>query len=145
MAHPDKTDRKSAGFRFRAFFRAVCYMVSSLLIGASCFVITSMLMPQAVSNELVSVQYPILPDKKETLSKKIHLFKDEPDEIIVESFPVSEQLESQVEFWKDVFTIYGTNQVVIHDRWYIDVIFEVVERKGKKSGHSVLPIMLTKA
>ncbi|MDM8516582.1 transglycosylase SLT domain-containing protein [Desulfobacterales bacterium HSG16] len=143
MAHPDKTDWKFAGFKVQAFFRAACHLTSSLLIGASCFIITSMLLPQAGSNGLVSVQHPILSDKKKSLARDFHILKGEPDEIgeigeigeiIVESFPVSEQLESQVEFWKDIFTVYGTNQVVIHDRWYIDVIFEVVERKGKKSG-----------
>ncbi|GBC63890.1 lytic transglycosylase [Desulfonema ishimotonii] len=44
-------------------------------------------------------------------------------------FPMIEALRPQVEFWKKIFTRYDRSQVVIHDAWYLDVIYEVVALK----------------
>ena len=41
--------------------------------------------------------------------------------------PVLPGLETQVEFWKQVFTTYSTHQVVIHDALYLDRVYEVVD------------------
>ena len=42
-------------------------------------------------------------------------------------FPVSEDIRPQVEFWRRVFAELSRRQVLIHDSWYVNVIFEVVE------------------
>jgi len=44
-------------------------------------------------------------------------------------FPRAEGLQPQVEFWEKIFTGFTRSQVVIHDSWYVDVIYEVVDLK----------------
>jgi membrane-bound lytic murein transglycosylase D len=41
-------------------------------------------------------------------------------------FPFPDGLKPQVEFWKKIFTEYTTKQVVIHDAWYVNVVYEVI-------------------
>ena len=41
-------------------------------------------------------------------------------------FPVPKQLEPNVEFWVHVFTLYSENQVVIHDSYYPQIVYEIV-------------------
>ncbi len=52
---------------------------------------------------------------------------------VEELFPFPEDLQPQVAFWKEIFTRYTRGQVVIHDDWYLDVIYEVVDL-GEVSG-----------
>jgi membrane-bound lytic murein transglycosylase D len=42
-------------------------------------------------------------------------------------FPLPETLKPQVNFWKAIFTRYTTRQVVLHDDWYLDVVYGVVD------------------
>jgi membrane-bound lytic murein transglycosylase D len=42
-------------------------------------------------------------------------------------FPVSEAIRPQVDFWMRVFTEFSRHQVLIHDSWYVNVVFEVVD------------------
>jgi len=44
-----------------------------------------------------------------------------------ELFPIPKGLESNIKFWIDVYTQYSCNQYVIHDNWYINRIYEVVD------------------
>src|SRR5688500_18278346 len=37
----------------------------------------------------------------------------------------SEGLEQRVEFWKKVFTEYGKDDIVIHDTFYVNLIYDV--------------------
>jgi membrane-bound lytic murein transglycosylase D len=53
-----------------------------------------------------------------------------PQASIFEPFPFPEALQPQVSFWRDIFTRYSTNQIVIHDNWYLPVIYEVVDLKS---------------
>lgn len=41
--------------------------------------------------------------------------------------PYPAGLEAQVQFWKDVFTIYSTKHVVIHDRESLDRVYAVID------------------
>jgi membrane-bound lytic murein transglycosylase D len=34
-------------------------------------------------------------------------------------------LENRVEFWKKIFTFYGKDDIVLHDTFYVDVIYDV--------------------
>jgi membrane-bound lytic murein transglycosylase D len=54
-------------------------------------------------------------------------------------FPVSEAIQPQVDFWKRVFTEFSRHQVLIHDSWYVNVIFEVVDlsESGSRSWAAV--------
>ena len=45
---------------------------------------------------------------------------------IFDPFPFPEALTPQVDFWRKIFTQYTTMQAVIHDAWYVNVIYEVV-------------------
>ncbi len=45
-------------------------------------------------------------------------------------FPYPDELRPQVEFWKKIFSKYTTKQVVIHDNWYLDIIYTVVDLDG---------------
>ena len=42
-------------------------------------------------------------------------------------FPIPDELQSHVAFWKDVFSRYTSNQVILYDSWYFQVIYEVVD------------------
>ncbi len=50
---------------------------------------------------------------------------------VYDPFPFPEELHDQVDFWKKIFTQYTTRQAVIHDDWYVNVIYEVVDIDGK--------------
>ncbi len=54
-------------------------------------------------------------------------------------FPDFARLSPQKRFWKNVFTEYTTSQVLIHDEWYLDLVYEVIDlgRLGKKPWEKV--------
>ncbi len=45
----------------------------------------------------------------------------------------SEGLESRVEFWKKVFTQYGKDDLIIHDRFHVNLIYDVANGENVKS------------
>ncbi len=49
-----------------------------------------------------------------------------PSRGAVESFPVPDVLETNVEFWVNIFSLYSENQVVIHDAENLDIVYEIV-------------------
>lgn len=42
-------------------------------------------------------------------------------------------LESRVEFWKKVFTQYGDDDIIIHDRFYVNLIYDVANEDTEDS------------
>ena len=46
----------------------------------------------------------------------------------------SQGLENRIEFWKKVYTQYGENDVIIHDRIHVNLIYDVAA-KGEQSSH----------
>jgi len=50
-----------------------------------------------------------------------------PARASVSDFAVPPGLKPQVEFWKQIFGTYSTQQVVIHDTWQLDRIYEVLD------------------
>lgn len=44
----------------------------------------------------------------------------------------TEGLEGRVEFWKKVFTQYGENDVIIHDRVNVNLIYDVASKDDRK-------------
>jgi membrane-bound lytic murein transglycosylase D len=44
-----------------------------------------------------------------------------------DAFPRPATLETQVRFWRDVFGAYSSSQVVLHDTWYLDKIYGVLD------------------
>ena len=46
---------------------------------------------------------------------------------VFEPFPFPDELHVQVDFWKKIFTQYTTKQAVIHDDWYVNVIYDVID------------------
>jgi membrane-bound lytic murein transglycosylase D len=47
-------------------------------------------------------------------------------------FP-SQGLENRIEFWKKVYTQYGTNDVIIHDRIHVNLIYDVAAKGDQDS------------
>src|SRR5215813_9916185 len=45
----------------------------------------------------------------------------------------SQGLENRVEFWKKVFTQYGEDDIIIHDRFYVNLIYDVAHDFEKNS------------
>ena len=41
--------------------------------------------------------------------------------------PVLPGLKTQIEFWKQIFGTYSLQQVVIHDTWRLDHVYEVLD------------------
>ena len=42
-------------------------------------------------------------------------------------FPLPDKLRSRVDFWKKIFSDHTSAQVVIHDNWYLSIVYEVIE------------------
>jgi membrane-bound lytic murein transglycosylase D len=47
-----------------------------------------------------------------------------------EPFPRPASLETQVRFWRDVFGAYSASQVVLHDTWYMDKVYGVLDLRA---------------
>ena len=43
------------------------------------------------------------------------------------TFDVPEEIETEVNFWKDVYTKYDKTKVVFHDRKHLDIIYSVID------------------
>lgn len=66
--------------------------------------------------------------------------KDHPVSNITDSlFEIPKRLKTQADFWEKIFTHYSQDQVLIHDSWYLDVVYEVVDLKkaGKNPWNKV--------
>jgi len=50
-----------------------------------------------------------------------------PELLTFDPFPRPDEIKPQVEFWEKIFSEYTTKQVVIHDAWYVNVVYEVVD------------------
>ncbi|PID57796.1 hypothetical protein CSB45_06120 [candidate division KSB3 bacterium] len=62
---------------------------------------------------------------------------EEEREKLFHPFPFPDALQTQVAFWKKVFTEYTTKQAIIHDDRYMNVVYEVIsidfqEKKAQK-------------
>lgn len=57
----------------------------------------------------------------------------------VESFPVPEGLEDEVLFWKTVFGTYNSDQVILHDERFLNVIYEVIDFSGLRARERLSP------
>ena len=63
----------------------------------------------------------------------------------VRHFPVPASLVPSVEFWRAIFSTYGSTETVIHDNLYLDVIYEVVDVSDlKREGASPAVLELTR-
>lgn len=62
-----------------------------------------------------------------------------------ELFPLPESLEPALEFWKDVFATWSSDQVVLHDERHLDVVYSVIDMGDLRSiGSSELEIDRTR-
>ena len=43
-------------------------------------------------------------------------------------------LADRTAFWKKVFTTYGKDDLIIHDRERVNLIYDVVDEKSRRSG-----------
>ncbi len=53
------------------------------------------------------------------------------------TFHVSDELKTQVEFWKDIYTKYSSTQGVLHDSEKIDLIYEVIDFHAIESNKNI--------
>ena len=44
-----------------------------------------------------------------------------------ELFPVPENLKQNIEFWKKVYTLYNSNQIIVHDTDNLEIIYEIFD------------------
>jgi membrane-bound lytic murein transglycosylase D len=51
-------------------------------------------------------------------------------------------LESRVEFWKKVFTQYGADDIIIHDKMHVNLIYDVSDESNVKSRTAAVKIAL---
>lgn len=49
------------------------------------------------------------------------------------AFNVTERLKKNVDFWVRIYSYYGTNQGLIHDAKYVDIIYEIVNLDSPSS------------
>jgi len=50
------------------------------------------------------------------------------------TFPLPEGLRPNVDFWKKVYSEYGTHEVVLHDKTHLQVIYQVISFNSDSSG-----------
>ncbi len=55
-----------------------------------------------------------------------------PELLVSDPFPLPDKLKPQVDFWKKIFTEYTTKQVVLHDSWYVNVTYEVIDLESSE-------------
>ncbi|HOB62259.1 MAG TPA: lytic transglycosylase domain-containing protein [Candidatus Competibacteraceae bacterium] len=48
-------------------------------------------------------------------------------------FPAPPQLQPQIAFWRNVYAVWGRQQVAFHDNRYMDLIYEVVSLPGMEN------------
>ncbi len=71
-----------------------------------------------------------IPSVTYEISKKISVFGPFPilpKEPGFNPFVAPKELKPQIEFWKKIFSEYTADQMVIHDNWYVSVIYEVID------------------
>ncbi|MCP4353010.1 MAG: LysM peptidoglycan-binding domain-containing protein [Desulfobacterales bacterium] len=69
------------------------------------------------------------PQHTEPVKKMIGPF---PISLPLDQFPLQNELRINIDFWKKIFTEYTSDQVVIHDDWYLNVIYEVIDLRDPK-------------
>jgi membrane-bound lytic murein transglycosylase D len=74
--------------------------------------------------------------KKDLASQEVFNFLS-PEEF-EQHFPTPEELKHQVELWENIFAHYTTRQVVIHDSWYFQVVYDVVDLDKKVSVNATI-------
>jgi membrane-bound lytic murein transglycosylase D len=79
-----------------------------------------LLMPPSINQVPPPVHHTPLSSEESESSRSI------PTSIF-DPFPFPDALKPQVEFWKMVFTRYTTEQVILHDSWYLNVVYEVID------------------
>ncbi|QTA83924.1 Lytic transglycosylase LysM domain-containing protein [Desulfonema limicola] len=81
--------------------------------------------PPAIQTKIISVEKSI----------NARFSPDIPDSL----FAIPEKLKHQAVFWEKIFTQYKQSEVLIHDNWYLNVVYEVIDLKqtGKKSWEAV--------
>jgi membrane-bound lytic murein transglycosylase D len=92
------------------FTDPVCRKKCVIVLLLTCFFL---LIPATIHY----VPYPIHPILQPTA----------PKPSVFDPFPFPDALKPQVEFWKKIFSEYTSKQVVIHDDWYVNVVYEVVD------------------
>jgi|GEM_PF-1368747 len=79
----------------------------------------------------VLLSYSFIDDLKYTLEPYISMMEGTLERRTeIGPFPYPDELRPQVEFWKKIFSQYTTKQAVIHDNWYLEVIYTVVDLEG---------------
>lgn len=65
-----------------------------------------------------------------------------PTAVETTPFVALEGLKPQIDFWEKIFTAYTRSHVVIHDSWYVNVIYDVVDlsKAGAKPWETVKQI-----
>lgn len=74
--------------------------------------------------------------KKDPASQEVLNFLS-PEEC-EQHFPTPEELKHHVELWENIFARYTTRQVVIHDSWYFQVVYDVVDLDKKGSVNATI-------
>jgi membrane-bound lytic murein transglycosylase D len=54
----------------------------------------------------------------------------------------TEGLESRVEFWKKVYTQYGEDDIIIHDRFHVNLIYDIANEDDVKSRTASVKVAL---
>ncbi len=84
----------------------------------------------AFATPIHRVAPPVLPEPEITVMP----VEQEAETSLYDPFPYSEKLAPQVNFWRKVFTQYTSKQAIIHDDWYVDVVYEVVNINDRVYG-----------
>jgi len=56
-----------------------------------------------------------------------------------ELFPIPENLRDNIEFWKNVYTLYDQDQIIIHDSQNLNIVYEIYDEHDLISTNKISP------
>ncbi len=129
------------------------YVLQPMLLAA--FVVSVIAFGLFLPFSQSSIHYVSLPrktDQAETLhefettlpvTQALQFIPSSPDAEAIRQFetffPVPKELQHHVAFWKLVFSHYSRHQLLLHDSWYPQIVYEVIDvKKSKGLSHTLL-------
>jgi len=103
------------------------YVLQPMLLAA--FMVSVLLFALCFPLSRSSLYYASLPRKT-----------SRPDQLseFETTFPIPNELQYHVAFWKAIFSEYSRHQIIVHDSWFPQVVYEVVDLRSSKGVGNVL-------
>lgn len=105
-------------------YQHLCWLIAP--VSALIIVILMLIFPRFGDNALHHASVPV------------KLFWPAIAEEFERDFPTPHELQHHVAFWKDVFSRYSSNQVILYDSWHFQVIYDVVDTNTTRGLNTII-------